>query len=299
VAVEDTESIGDGSAVRILAAARPGQHIDPRAKYVRAGDVVLAAGTRLDAPQIGVAASAGAAQVSVYPRPTVAVLVTGDELVDVADRPAAAQIRNSNGPVLIALVRQAGAEPRDLGRVGDDLRELTAKIAESAGCDFLCLSGGVSMGRFDLVPRALADCGAEVKFQKMATKPGKPTLFAVMPDGRCVFALPGNPISAFVGFTLLVGPAIEARQGRPPGPLRLLTATLDGRVKPTQDRRSFLPAAATVADDGGIVVTPLRWFGSGDPFGMARANCMIVRPPNSPPADAGQAVSIVLLSGAL
>ncbi|MHC4235462.1 MAG: molybdopterin molybdotransferase MoeA, partial [Planctomycetota bacterium] len=167
--VEDTAV--DGDRVTILAVAHPGQHIARRAESVRAGQTVLEAGTRLTAGRIAIAAAAGAPVVAVYEEPGVAILVTGDELVDVDRVPSGPQIRDSNRYVLDALVRQCHCRPVDLGVAHDDRETLTAKIKQGLAAGFLCITGGVSMGEFDFVPDCLGECGATIRFHKLAVKP--------------------------------------------------------------------------------------------------------------------------------
>lgn len=298
VRVEQTELTDSGAAVLIRKAVKPGQFITRRATYVLAGQTVLEAGTRLMPLEIGAAAAAGAARVTVYRRPTVAVLATGDELVEIDEQPVGAQIRNSNQHLLAALITAACAEPVMLGVAGDDREALRKRITEGLCSDVLCITGGVSMGAFDFVPEVLEQCGATFHIRKMAIKPGRPTIFASVPGGALIFALPGNPAGAFVGFELLVRPALAALQGRG-GAIPLVgRATLHGSIKPTSNRRAYLPARAQPDEDGGWVAEPLSWQGSGDSFGMAKANALIMRPPEAGAARSGDSVSILLLNQA-
>ena len=161
-------------------------------------------------------------------------------------------------------------------------------------CDVLGLTGGVSMGTLDLVPDLLRELGATFHIHKMAIKPGRPTIFATMPDGKLVFALPGNPVSAFVGFELLMRPALAALQGRPAVP-PLLRAVLQGSIAATSNRRSYIPARAKVNEGGEWEVRTLSWHGSGDLLGMATANALIMRPPQAEAVKSGDVVSMLLL----
>lgn len=295
VRVEQTEGRAGGAEVLIQRAAEPGQFITPRAAYKAAGDVVLEAGQVFTPVNIGVAATAGASRVSVYVEPKVAVLVTGNELVDVNAVPTGAEIRNSNQYVLEALIRAAHATPVVLEPVRDDRAAIAERIEAGLRSDVLCITGGISMGAFDYVPEALEQCGARFHIRKMAIKPGRPTLFATTETGTLVFALPGNPMSAFVGFELLVRPALAARQGRrgvfPP----LMRAKLRGSIAAPGDRRSYRPARAWVEEDGGWAVETLSWQGSGDALGTAGANALVMRPPESKEARSGDDVAIMLL----
>jgi len=295
VRVEETETRTNGAEVVIQRAVVPGHFITPRAAYKAAGDVVLGAGQVLTPVNIGVAATAGASRVTVYVEPTVAVLVTGNELVDVNAVPTDAEIRNSNQYVLEALIRTAHATPVVLEAVGDDRAAIAERIEAGLRCDVLCITGGISMGAFDYVPEILEQCGACFHIRKMAIKPGRPTLFATTQNGTLVFALPGNPMSAFVAFELLVRPALAARQGRPGVFSPMVSATLKGSITATRDRRSYCPARAWVEEDGGWAVETLSWQGSGDALGTAGANALVMRPPQSREARSGDDVAIMLL----
>ncbi len=295
VRIEVTETINDGLGVVVKEAASVGQFITPRGAYAKAGRTILEPGTVLTPVHMGVAATAGAARVRVYRQPTVAVLTTGDELVDVDQTPLPAQIRNSNQYLLEALIDSAHAQTVLLGTVGDDRPLLHRKVAEGLACDVLCITGGVSVGAFDFVPDILREHGASFHVHKMAIKPGRPTIFATSPNGKLIFALPGNPVSAFVGFELLVRPALAALQGRPDALPQPMQATLRGTLPATANRRSFYPARAAIDDRGQWEVHTLSWHGSGDSLGMAGANAMIMRPPQSAAVDFGDAVSVFLL----
>lgn len=295
IRVEDTEAQPVTNRVRIHREVQAGTFITRRAEYVRAGDVVLPRGTRLTPAEIGVAAAVGAAQVSVYRQPTVAVLSTGNELVNVDQSPTGGRIRNSNQAQLEAHVRAAHAQPVVLGQAADDPAVLESKIREGLASDVLCITGGVSKGTADHVPAVLRRCGAEIRIEKLGIKPGRPAIFATAPTGTLIFALPGNPVSAFLGFELLVRPALAAREGRVgERPLRA-SGVLRGEIAATQDRRCFWPASATWAAAGHLEVRPLRWRGSGDIFGVAGANAFVERLPRSSAASDGERVTVVPL----
>lgn len=295
VRVEETELRDDGRAVLIRAKVEVGTFITRRGSYALSGQVVLERGMRLTPLEVAAAASAGAARLRVYRQPTVSTLVTGDELVDASEKPEGGQIRNSNGYLLESLVRAHHASPVSLGVVRDDRESIESMIQDGSRADFLCITGGVSMGAFDFVPEVLAGLGATVHFQKMVIKPGRPILFATLPSGCHVFALPGNPISAFVGFHLLVRWALKAFEGRNVEPTAMLRAALVGSMKANEKRRSYWPGHARVTSNGTIEVTPLAWQGSGDPFGMASANVLIMRPPMASEATSGDAVQVLPL----
>jgi molybdopterin molybdotransferase len=244
---------------------------------------------------VGTAATAGAGRVTVYRRPTVALLATGEELVEIDQTPTGAQIRNANQYLLEGLVRAAHAEPVVLGVAPDNKDAIRRKIDQGLTCDILCTTGGASVGPFDFVPRVLEELGATFHIRKIATKPGRPTHFATAPNGTLIFALPGNPMSALVGFQLLVKPALGGLEGRPgafPSPIR---AKLCGSMSGTGGRQAYHPARARVTEDGCWEVEPLSWHGSGDLISAAGANALIMRPPQSAGAASGDTVSIYLL----
>ena len=295
VRVEKTETAETAEEVLVTEAVPAGQFITPRGTYVSAGQTILEAGTRLTPAEIGAAASAGAGQVTVYRRPSVAVLGTGDELVEIEQRPTGAQIRNSNQHLLAALIDSAHAEQVVLGAAPDNREIIRERILEGLRCDVLCITGGVSVGAFDFVPEVLEQLGASLHIRKMRIKPGRPTIFATMPDATLIFALPGNPGGAFVGFELLVRPALAALEGRPGELPLMISATLRGSVSATRDRRTYVPARGDVDEDGGWVAEPLSWHGSGDSFGLSRANALIMRGPAASAVATGDTVSIILL----
>lgn len=297
VRVEDTELQDGGETVLIKSGVEAGHFITRRASYVTAGDTVLGAGTAMTPLEIGAAAGAGAATVRVYKRPTVNYLVTGNELVAVEKRPVGAQIRNTNGPVLRALIETTGARPVSLGTADDDREALQSKITAGIEAEMLCITGGVSMGTFDFVPEVMETCGVSFHIKKMAIKPGRPVIFGTAPNGCLVFALPGNPAGVFVGFELLIRPALALMLGIRRPTHQDITARLDGRLAATTTRRAYRPACAQMVGDGRWSVKPLSWQGSGDTFGMATANALTMQPQDSPALGNGDSVSIVLLGG--
>lgn len=284
----------DGNRVGIDE-ARPEQNVLRRGREMRRGEVVLTAGMRLRPQEIGLLASVGRTMAQVYPAPRVTVLPTGDEIVDPGEVPGPGQIRNSNGPMLLAQVQRAGAVPRSPGIARDRLDSLRALIVEGLRDDVLVLSGGVSAGKLDLVPGVLAELGVHALFHKVAMKPGKPVLFGVQERDagppRLVFGLPGNPVSALVCFELFVRPALRGLMGREPGP-RLLDATLAEDYDYRTDRPTYHPARLE-ASAGGWQVRPVPWFGSPDLRGIAAANAFVLFPPGETRRRAGQVVAVL------
>ena len=209
--VEKTQPL-DEFRVTIRSPVEPGANVAPRGSEVRAGDVVLARGRVIDPAAIAVLASAGKARVRVARRPVVALLVTGDEIVDVSASPAPGQIRNSNGPAVAAQARLAGATVRLLGVAPDRQEAIAEALGAGLAADVLVVSGGVSAGDYDLVEPALLGLGATFLFTKVAVKPGAPLVFGRRGE-TLVFGLPGNPVSAQVTFDLFVRPALLRMQG--------------------------------------------------------------------------------------
>lgn len=222
IAVEQTERLETSHRVRLLAEVTPGQNVRLAGSDVAVGETVMAAGSVLAPQHLMLLAALGVGSVSVAARPKVAALCTGRELVDDPAAPlASGQIRNSNGPFLAARLPLAGAEWVHAETVGDDVDAFLAAVARSraAGARVLISTGAVSMGRYDFVPAALERLGAEVLFHKVAIRPGKPLLFARLPDGTLFFGLPGNPIAVAAGLRFFVEPALRAMLGLPREPV--------------------------------------------------------------------------------
>ncbi len=295
VRVEITTLHSDGREVEIGESVPVGKFITERATYAHAGDLVIEAGAVLTPMNMAVAATAGAGEVRVYRKPSVAYLVTGDELVDVDAQPSGAQIRNSNEYLLASLLEAARVDAKSLGVVGDDPAELRKRMESGCAYDVLITTGGISMGAFDYVPRILEELGAELLVHKIAIKPGRPTIFARLPSGTLVFALPGNPMSALVGYELLVRPALSLMQGGDGQPMRLIQAVCEGELSAIRDRQTFIPAVVRVNSEGLWTVGLLSWFGSGDAVGAANANALIHRPAHAEAVKHGDKVSVMLL----
>lgn len=295
IMIENVEISPDGREIVTQARPKPGDHIARRGVDIRAGEVVLTAGTSLGPAQIAAAAAAGAATVRVHRRPRMSILVTGDELVDMTTAPSAGQIRNSNGPCLLALAAASHCEVVDLGTVGDDKAELAARIQEGLRADVLCITGGMSMGQHDYVPGLLREAGVRLEVQKIAIKPGKPTAFGVGPAGQLVFGLPGNPVSCFVCFLIFVRPALAGLQGHPVEMPSTIPAELELPLKPAGPRAEFIPARLRQVEPGRWQVAATAWQGSGDPFGLARSNGLMVRAAHAPVSPSGSIIPVVPL----
>jgi molybdopterin molybdotransferase len=287
----------DGDAVTFQRAALPGQNIVPGGSEAHAGDVALHPGLRLGFAELAIAAQVGAAQLLCKRKPRVAILSTGDEVVPISETPGPFHIRNSNSISLAAQVRLAGGEPVLLGNALDRSDDLGAKIEQGLREDVLVLSGGVSMGKYDLVESLLQAMGAEFFFDAVAIRPGKPTVFARCRDAF-VFGLPGNPVSTMVTFLLFVVPALDLLSGAPARPLPLLEAKLGESLKEKAGMTHFLPARVEWRGES-AEVRPLRWQGSGDIAALSRANCFLVVPADRQDIAAGERVSVLPRSDVL
>jgi molybdopterin molybdotransferase len=290
VMIEHTSREGD--VVRFERATQAGQNIVPNGSEAAAGQTILTAGMRLGYAELALAAQIGAVKLECTRRPRVAILSTGDEVVLVDETPGPFQIRNSNSVSLAAQVRIAGGEPVVLGNAADRIEDLGEKIERGLKEDALVLSGGVSMGKYDLVENVLKAMGAEFFFDAVAIRPGKPAVFGVC-RGKPVFGLPGNPVSTMVTFELFVTPAIDLLSGAEARALPLVEARLAEAMKEKPGLAHFLPAR--VKWRGAVPeVKALRWQGSGDIAALAKANCFLVVPADRETMEIGESVSILL-----
>ncbi len=285
----------EGDFIVFEQATRPGQHFVLAGAEARVGEVLVPRGARLGYAELAVAAEVGHVRVEVSRRPRVAILSTGDELVALGEKPGPFQIRNSNNVSIAAQVTLAGGEPVLEGSALDDVAQLRARIERGLDADMLILSGGVSVGKYDLVEQVLQDLGAEIFFESVAIRPGKPAVFGWL-RGRPVFGLPGNPVSTMVTFELLVAPAIELLCGHPPEPLPLFKAMLAHSVDEKGSVAHFLPARVSWPNqDPGRSpkVELVLWEGSGDIGAVARANGFLVVYPSRPRLEAGEWVDVL------
>jgi molybdenum cofactor synthesis domain-containing protein len=290
--VEVTETTGDTVVIQESVVA--GQNVTPAGSEATKGQTVIAKGTRITAAEIAVLATFGYAEVMVGRKPRVAVMATGTELVDVSEKPKTAQIRNSNNYAISSYAERIGAETTDYGRVVDDEELLTKKLEQALEeCDVLLISGGVSMGDYDLVKICLNRLGTEFFFEKIALRPGKPLVFGKLGE-RFIFGLPGNPVSTTVTFNLFVRPALLQMMGASDTMLPVVTATLLDKIKPTKERRTYLPGTLKYVD-GRVEVSKLKWGGSSDLVGFRAADSLIIAPAGADPMKPGQLVDVVVL----
>jgi molybdopterin molybdotransferase len=294
--VEVTER--DGDFVVIGEAVRPGQFITPRASEVCEGERVAAPGRVVGAAELAALASFGYASVRVGRRPRVAVISTGSELVDVTRRPVGAQIRNSNCYTIAAYAEAAGAAVENLGVVEDSLPATRAALSRAAEVsDVVITSGGVSMGDYDLVKAALKELGAEIYFDQVSIRPGKPTVFARRGE-TYFFGLPGNPVSTSVTFNVFARPAIRRLQGAGDPLLPTVTATLSHSIKDASSRRSYLPGRLFIRD-GRALVESLKWGGSSDLVAFMNASALIVVKEATHLIAEGETVEVLALAADL
>jgi molybdenum cofactor synthesis domain-containing protein len=296
--VEVTRELDGGAAVEIDRATEPGQFITRRATEVEKGETVLRAGLSLNAACLAALASFGCAQVRVGAKPRVAILATGNELVAVGEAPGPDKIRDSNSYSLAGYAEAAGAAVERLPFAVDDAALLERLIGECAErSDAVALSGGVSMGVYDFTKAALHALGAEVFFERVALRPGKPTVFARLPNARgtLVFGLPGNPVSVSVTFNLFARTALLAMQGAARPELAEERAVLTRAARGAGERASYLPAALATDEAGRLVAEPLRWGGSSDFVAFTRAEALVIIPTNIKQIEAGAIVRLVRL----
>lgn len=269
---EHSQPLPDGR-VRILKAGKG--NLCPRGEDVRKGEVVLRRGHPLRPPEVGLLAAVGAERVRAFRKPKVAVVATGDELVEVRRRPGPSQIRDVNTHSLLALCRSYGFEAESLGISRDDPGELRRRIRLGMdGADVVLVSAGVSVGKYDFVPDVLEGLGVRIVFHNVAMKPGKPTLFGVHPGGA-LFGLPGNPVSTVVAFLLFVEPVLRKMAGFEVGKLLPLKAVLDGKLSNKGDRTALKPCRL-LRDGGGWRAVPVQSHGSADIASLSRADGFVV-----------------------
>src|SRR5205085_5071309 len=259
-------------------------------------ETVLRAGEQINAAMIATLASFGYAEVKVSRRPRVAVTTTGSELVDVNQRPARDQIRDSNNYTIEVYASQSNAIVARLPLAGDDTEELKRAMREAAEtCDVLITSGGVSMGVYDFTKAALKELGAEIFFERVALRPGKPTVFARL-GNALVFGLPGNPVSVAVTFNLFARTALRAMQGATHTTLDVDHAVLARDLKGSIDRESYLPAVLRTDEKGTLLAEPLKWGGSSDFVAFAKATALINVPAGAGRINQGETIRIVRLT---
>ena len=285
--------------VEIIRAVAPGENVVAAGAEARAGGTLIARGTRLNDAAIALAASVGNSKLQVYKRPRVAVLTTGDEIVDINAHPGPTQIRNSNSYSLAVQIANAGGDPVLLPIAPDEAQALRRLMEEGLKSDLLLMTGGVSMGRYDLVEQVLAELKAEFFFTGAKIQPGRPVVF-----GKCgakvtgrmkaqyFFGLPGNPVSTMVTFELFARPMLEALAGMSSRKLKFVYTKLKSEIRVKPGLKRFLPAILSGEFEDSQVEL-VRWQGSGDIAATARANCYVVVPEDREQIKAGEYVAIL------
>jgi len=296
-----------GKQVEISRGVSAGDNIVPAGSEAQRGERLLSPGARLDHAAVAVAASVGRPHILVYSKPQIAVLSTGDEVVDIDVPPGPNQIRNSNSYSLAAQIKAAGGEPVLLPIAPDEPTRLRELMVDGFESDLLLLAGGVSMGKYDLVEQVLADFQAQFFFTGAQIQPGRPIVFGRVPCGagasretpvspenyKYFFGLPGNPVSTMVTFGLFVRPILDAQSGLTPHKLIFLHAKLKSEIKTKTGLKRFLPAILS-GEFEDVQVELARWQGSGDIAATARANCYIVIPPDRERIAAGEWVPVLM-----
>jgi molybdopterin molybdotransferase len=285
VMVERSRALGGGRVHFDITSVKPGQNVLRRAKEMQRGEIILAVGAILRPQEFGVLATVGRTAIKLHPAPVVALMTTGDEVVEADQRPGPGQIRNGNSPMLAAQITRAGGVPRYLGIGRDREEHLRQLITDGLRSPMLVLSGGVSAGVADLVPGVLRELGVAAHFHKIAMKPGKPLLFGTHGE-TLVFGLPGNPVSSFVCFELFVRPAIRRLRGCSDVGPTWVHAVLTEKFSYSTDRPTYHPAWLDPSNNGWRVrVVP--WFGSADLRGLTRANALVLLEPGTLEHTAG------------
>jgi molybdopterin molybdotransferase len=266
------------AALALDAQAEPWQNVHRRGSDTRQGTLLLSAGQRLRAPEIAIAASAGMARIRVASQPMLAVISTGNELVEPGEPVLAHQVRRSNAYAIVSALREHGFQRVADDHIHDDAGELRERLHFHLEThDVLVLSGGVSTGRFDLVPQVLGELGVRTIFHKVAQRPGKPLWFGVAPSGAAVFGLPGNPVSTLVCLTRYVLPALRGSLGQSPQPVQRMA--LAAPVTVTPPLTHFIPVRLEQDDWGRDWAVPAPTNGSGDFTGLAGTEGFVELPP--------------------
>lgn len=274
--IEKTQLSDSGLHVEILEPVKPGQNLVKQATEVAAGEVVLTAGTFIHPSVIGLLASVGKCDVEIFRPPEIAILSTGDELVNPGVLPLQGQIRNSNSYVLQAMCMKMGLQVKMLGIAKDDLHALRKKLTLGLKSDVLLITGGVSMGDHDYVKDVFDELGFDILFDKVAIKPGKPTVFAKK-DKKVIFGLPGNPVSCTTVFEILVRRALRKMMGFPVYPDAIVKATITQYFANKAKRDNYHPCV-TWYEEGQFFCRPLVTKGSGDIVAYSRGNSYLICP---------------------
>ena len=283
----------DGDRISTDRALSSGENFNPAGVEARAGDTVVSRGALVGYAEIAMAATVGRATLCVYARPHVAILATGDELVDITDAPSPWQVRNSNSWSLAAQVSSCGAVPHLLPVARDNYKATRELLERGLEHDLLVVSGGVSAGKYDVVKSVLTDLGADFCFDRVRMQPGQPVVFGRVGE-KFFFGLPGNPLSGMVTFEVLARAALELISGRAATTLPLLWSRLARELRQRTGLTRFIPSCLSA--DGATVV-PAGAHGSGDIPAAVRANAWIVTEPEREHYDASELVRVMRRNG--
>ena len=292
IVIPREESFVENGMVRFQQTQPPkGWNIFPKGMEFQKGQVLVRKGTRLNAQRMAVLAACGKTSVMAFPSPRVSIFSTGNEIVEPNMVPKPGQIRNTNASLLVASCSTYRALPKYLGIAQDTSDRISALLEEAVSSDMVIICGGVSAGKYDLVPDILKNHGITIHVHKINLKPGKPFLFGTTKNGIPVFGLPGNPASVFACFHLFARPAIQALRGNPPGKF-LSSARITEQFTSKSDRRSCHPVQLN-NQDGVSHATPLNWKGSPDLLGLANADGLMILPEGETNLNPGDLVTVL------
>jgi len=294
VMLEDTRMLSNGSEVEIFTEVSPGENVSFKGEDVKKGEFILSRGRLIGAAEVGMLASLGRREVFVRKRPEVSIIVTGEELREPGQKLSEGKIYNSNSYALFCQALSCGALPRNLGIAGDEKKKILSKVKEGLKSDILVLSGGVSVGKYDLVKEALGDAGIKTLFWKVAVKPGKPTFFGVK-ERTLVFGLPGYPVSSMLNFENLIKPAIFFMLGRKDWNRLTLKAHLKEDIKNKSKRENFIRVKMT-KERGEWWATPVSSQKSGVLKSLIQADGLIIVPGEVEKVKAGKKVEVEILN---
>lgn len=291
---EDTAVEGD--IITIMAGAGAAQNICRRGEEITAGEVVLTAGTVINAGAMGMLAALGKAETLVYVRPRVALMATGSEIIPVNEPLTPGKIRNSNSYMLSAQVQEAGGQVQLLGEARDDVDAIIELLERAADCDVCITTGGASVGDYDLIGEVFKKMGVKVLFERVSIKPGMPVLAGVK-ENKLFIGLSGNPAAASISFEQLVRPVLLKMSGRTGWWRPRVRATLAAPFGKSTGAKRFVWARCW-QNEAGLLAEPLRLQGNGMLKSAIAANALVVIPENSPPLPAGTEVEVFLLVNA-
>lgn len=298
VKIEATQVDEHAAIVTINKPVQAGRDMMRRGEIRQRGQGVLRRGDYLSATAIAAAITSGAGEIDVYTPPSAGIVSTGDEIMPIGTTLKPGQIYDSNGPMLVALLRQFGASSATASIARDNMADLRERLIDAMRHPLVVTIGGMSMGTHDLAPQALADLGVAWRFHGVNLRPGKPIAYGRGPEGQHVFGLPGNPLGAFVCAWLFVRMAVAGLRGLPAEPPTFETATLTADFRAHRDSRpAFVPAILRYDAERGLAATACAWAGSSDPFGAAQANGLLVHRNPGTPLAAGDAVRVIRTDG--